>query len=325
MQKTSQTEDLVFVVGYPRSGTTMMASWLTGFPGVAVTPETHFFGDLFDSHLRPRGRNSTRALKNEFLARLRFQDLGLKEQDLLPANSPKRIKRSAFFQICLGAFARREKASLVVEKTPENLFHLTELLREFPQAKVIVIIRDPRDCILSLQKTPWSQRSDNHNALEWQWAHRKLRQLLRRKPQQVLTVSYEEFLDNHQETALKIATHLNQDLSNWTQGQVAGTAIPAWESAWKAKASTRLDAFCKRRWHSADPEFVEGIDGLIGNEMRRWGYDAGPTQLTGKILAGVFPVLPWARRWRIKMTYGTGLSKDLPSERFLKSVLPERR
>ena len=43
------------------------------------------------------------------------------------------------------------------DQTPENIFYLKEILDYFPEAKIINMVRDPRDVLLS-QKNKWKRR-----------------------------------------------------------------------------------------------------------------------------------------------------------------------
>lgn len=53
--------------------------------------------------------------------------------------------------------AKQAGKSIVCEKTPQHVFYITELLRLFPNAKVINIVRDPRS-VLASQKNKWKRR-----------------------------------------------------------------------------------------------------------------------------------------------------------------------
>ena len=43
------------------------------------------------------------------------------------------------------------------DQTPRNVFYIDEILKFYPQAKIINMIRDPRDVLLS-QKRKWKRR-----------------------------------------------------------------------------------------------------------------------------------------------------------------------
>ena len=61
------------------------------------------------------------------------------------------------YRMVLGHEAERTGASIPCEQTPRNLFYLGEILEHFPEARVIHMVRDPRDVLLS-QKRKWKRR-----------------------------------------------------------------------------------------------------------------------------------------------------------------------
>jgi hypothetical protein len=67
----------------------------------------------------------------------------------------------------------KARVSHVCEKTPKHVRHADAILRAFPAAKIIVIVRDPRDVCCSLKRRMGSLRvgierwdQDNRHALE---------------------------------------------------------------------------------------------------------------------------------------------------------------
>lgn len=61
--------------------------------------------------------------------------------------------------------------TIACEKTPQNVFYLTEILRHFPEARVIVMYRDPRAVMLS-QKRKWMRKDLGHAAMPEQEVRR---------------------------------------------------------------------------------------------------------------------------------------------------------
>ncbi|MCX7621010.1 MAG: sulfotransferase [Acidimicrobiales bacterium] len=48
------------------------------------------------------------------------------------------------------AAARADGASLIVEKTPQQVFHLQRIWQWLPNAKILGVVRDPRDVVASM-------------------------------------------------------------------------------------------------------------------------------------------------------------------------------
>lgn len=121
----------VFFVGFPRSGTTLVEQMLAAHPRLVTTGE------------QPALSRTFRELQRE---------VGVEGPAALEAISDAEA----------AVWARRYRATLatlmradipddarVVDKLPLNLVHLPVVRRLFPEAPVIVALRDPRDCCLS--------------------------------------------------------------------------------------------------------------------------------------------------------------------------------
>ena len=127
---------LVFIVGSARSGTNWLRRLLSQSPDVATGPETH----LFSSYLLSL---------DETWRRHQGTRVGLSH--LISEDELFEWTRS-FSELCLGRLANaRPDASIIVEKTPKHGEHAARILKLFPDAFFIHIIRDPRAVVPSLR------------------------------------------------------------------------------------------------------------------------------------------------------------------------------
>ena len=124
----SAADSPVFVVGFPRSGTTMLETMLDAHPGLAGMDERVFVQDAIDE-IKQRGL--------DYPEQLGDVDSGF--ADSLRANYWKR------------AAERVERAPGVrlVDKNPLNIQRLPLIARLFPNAKIILALRHPCDVVLS--------------------------------------------------------------------------------------------------------------------------------------------------------------------------------
>jgi hypothetical protein len=157
----------VFLVGCPRSGTTMVQQALNRHSQVVIPPETKFFFSFFGQSRRRQARHVERL----------NADLGIR----LPRPS-RRVRSAADGRAFFDALARQYLDRLgkrnpvyFGEKTPEHTGHLPRIRRLFPEAKILVLYRDGRDVALSLSKMPWMTPDLYANFLVWLYYHRALR------------------------------------------------------------------------------------------------------------------------------------------------------
>lgn len=145
----------VFVVGCPRSGTTLLQSLLAAHPAVLSFPETAVFGRLLSERTMPGDtRPDTVRRRTQvgyrhavaLLDSLQRRDL----EDILPIRSRSIGQFVDGFLGVLDRLTLDRGKSWWVEKTPENFAFVPELRRLVPGAKVINIVRDGRQNIAAL-------------------------------------------------------------------------------------------------------------------------------------------------------------------------------
>ncbi|VEP18900.1 conserved hypothetical protein [Hyella patelloides LEGE 07179] len=148
--KNNSIKARVFLVGCPRSGTTLLQSMLAAHPKIISFPESKFFQRAInpDSFRSKFGLVSTRARANfnQF-----FADINRKEmQQLLPNKSPLIHQHSQAFIKALDLIAIQQNKSCWLEKTPAHLHRINYIEKLVNNAKFIHIIRNGIDVVSSL-------------------------------------------------------------------------------------------------------------------------------------------------------------------------------
>ena len=113
----------VFIFGFPRSGTTLVERILGAHPALVATDEANLLGAPLAHVSRHLGGRPAHALTDAEVVLLR----GL-------------FERRA---------ARHTSTARVVDKLPLNIVHVALVRRVFPDAPILVMLRDPRDCVWS--------------------------------------------------------------------------------------------------------------------------------------------------------------------------------
>jgi hypothetical protein len=161
MSKTSQ-EPPVFVVGAPRSGTTLLAAMLNAHRRLACGNETHFFEGLSGAvvdHLTDRRHWPRRAC--DYVSRLKhvgktmFDLYQVDSEGYATALARERPSISAILTSFMTIHLAQTRKVRWVEKTPGHLKRFRLIREHFPDSPVICIFRDPRDVALSLVRAPW--------------------------------------------------------------------------------------------------------------------------------------------------------------------------
>jgi tetratricopeptide (TPR) repeat protein len=122
------SERPIFIVGMPRSGTTLVEQMLSMLPDVAAAGELPDIGVLA-GELQGLLENTSPANNITQVSREQCDTLAQRYLDMLAAKYPK--------------------AKRVTDKMPQNFLHLGLIALLFPMARVIHCMRDPMDTCLS--------------------------------------------------------------------------------------------------------------------------------------------------------------------------------
>ena len=160
MNRTEQ----IFIVGSSRSGTTMMGRILNNHPHIFTFNELHFFGTLWtNSSLKELNSNDAILLLSRLLCiqergffnQNKIMDFNEKAMHLLAQNKTR--DPLEIYALFLNNISSASLCSIPCEQTPNNIYYIKEILDFFPNAKIINMIRDQRDVLLS-QKNKWKRR-----------------------------------------------------------------------------------------------------------------------------------------------------------------------
>ena len=134
----------VFLVGFPRSGTTLLENILASHPGVAALDERDTLGEA----------------AREFLA----SDEG---RDRLAALTPAEIEkhRAIYWQRVRG-FGADVTGRVFLDKYPLSSIKLPLVAKLFPDARILFAIRDPRDVLFSCFRRSFSLNTSMFELLD---------------------------------------------------------------------------------------------------------------------------------------------------------------
>ncbi|MEQ8587733.1 MAG: sulfotransferase [Thalassobaculaceae bacterium] len=134
---------LFFVAGLPRSGTTWLQQMLNAHPQVLCLGESHFINEMVPDLYKvlSRYRKQREAGQRTWAPGV----VGPTTEHMGP------IFRTAFAALAAANIGDKDVGRLMAigEKNPDNLMYAERLWRIFPKARVIHIIRDPRDGAVS--------------------------------------------------------------------------------------------------------------------------------------------------------------------------------
>lgn len=139
----------VFLVGCPRSGTTLLQRLVDAHPHIAVTPETHWVTSYYQKLLKwTEAEKVTPKLVKRLCAYHRFPELGVSREEI-----EKLAKDRPTYADFVGAVYDRYAAArgkpLAGDKTPGYARQIPLLHHLWPHTRFVHLIRDGRDVCLS--------------------------------------------------------------------------------------------------------------------------------------------------------------------------------
>ena len=218
----------VFIIGAPRSGTTLLQYMLRSHPRISLpTGESHFIVPLYKAaesfgDLREQD-NIRRVLDEMYRRNAGFLDTDLHGIKFDPEVLTQELHRQGISTIpqliraMLALNAKGEGKQRWGDKTPYYSLHVPLIVEMFPDAQFLHIIRDGRDCALSMLER--GKDLDIHNVYQsagiWkqyvdaaQTAGRMLRS------DQYYEFRYEDLLMRQSETVTGICEFLGEEYSD---------------------------------------------------------------------------------------------------------------
>jgi len=183
----------IFLVGAPRSGTTILQSLLAAHPEVISFPESKFFHYLLYDQFAGKWPSRMEAFFKDEIKRPEL----LKDFD----DSQTVETKANWFVGVLGGLAAEQNKSIWLEKTPEHIYFIDDIERFLPDAKFIHILRNGMDTIASMYEATrsfnelWGAGWDlNHCIERWEYAILTSHKYVNKSNH--ILVKYEDLLDD---------------------------------------------------------------------------------------------------------------------------------
>lgn len=276
----------IFIVGVPRSGTTLLAAMLAAHSRISCGPETHFFRKLArvdaDRLVMP-GTWPEAAL--DFVCSIEHASFSDSQRITL-------VQKYQIDREQIAAYLRQREPSIPnilasvtdqyrmtmgkvrwAEKTPDHLITLPQVRKYFPDAPVIQIIRDPRDVAISLTKVPWGAMSYLEALLLWKRLDEESAGFFQ-TDQRSYSLRFEDLITTPEAELTRLCGFIGEEFEpGMLDTSETGRQLNARHVAWKEKVRQPVDASRQAVWKTIltreDNQLAEAI---LGGRMVTLGY-----------------------------------------------------
>lgn len=267
----------VFLVGCPRSGTTLLQQMLDAHSAVAIAPETHFirkFWNKKDSYGDLACEKSYEKLVDDVIALPEFSEMGLVPEKFKSMAWKLNRDYASLFGLLLKEFSSIKEAHIVGEKTPNHLLYMQTLQQFFPNARFIHIVRDPRAVVTSWRTVPWSLGNIKGDARVWQ----RYMKTARKCPPvagSLLVLKYEQLVTSPELSLRKACRFLSipfePNMLNYYQND--NELVNVTREPWKGNSKKPVSTDFLTRWkQNLEPAEIAEIESIVWLEMSLLKY-----------------------------------------------------
>jgi hypothetical protein len=316
----------VFIIGCPRSGTTLLYDMLQSAGGFARYPaESNVFSMLVPTFGNFKSQRNKRSLMEAWLKSHLFRVSRLDSAYIEPKLMQTR-SGGEFLRVLMDEIARSQNVDRWAEQTPSHVYHVPEIRNAFPDALFVHMIRDGRDVALSLGKPGWIKPlpGQSHNlrvaaALFWAWTVRKGRAYRQTLRSDYLEIRYEDLVQSPHDTLRHLGRFIEHDLDyDRILEKPFGSVKKPNTSFAKELASEKFSPVS--RWRRAlDHDGLATLEYLIGELLAELGYPLGTDSADRRqaglsLLRALYPAyydwLIWVKRKTPVYKYFAGRDLD---------------
>lgn len=275
-----------FILGNPRSGTTLLRLILNNHSLIGVPPESGFLQWWYEKYSNwsekdTKDDNKINLFLDDILSSKKIEDWKLKRPDLKNFILSEKPKNYPEIITTIYKFYTNNKL-IIGDKNNYYINHLEELSLIFPNAKYIHLVRDGRDVACSykninklnpnLKYIPKVSSNIVDIANEWNNNIITIENFMQKFNS--ITIRYEDLISTPVETLNKVCTFLEvkyeEEMLNYYQNNDEPTST----LHWKGKTKETIDEKNKKKYLSLlSNEELNKFNGIAHVTLKKFNYD----------------------------------------------------
>ena len=250
-----ESDDPIFLIGFPRSGTTLLDSIFRTHENVEVIEEKPIVKN-FLIQLEKKTKNKLNNMKNL-------------------SNDEIKEMRNFYFNE-RDQYIKNKNAKIIIDKLPLNVVHVGEILRFFPNSKFVFALRHPYDSVLScfMQQFELNPAMKNflsikRSAYLYDLVMKLWKTYLKIFPINFHYIKYEDVVTDFEKTTKKIFKFLNLDWSNKAKDfyKTAKDRIDISTPSYN-QVTSPLYLKSMNRWKNYEENFKD-----VKNNLQKWIHE----------------------------------------------------
>ena len=250
-----ESDDPIFLIGFPRSGTTLLDSIFRTNENVEVIEEKPIVKN-FLIQLEKKTKNKLNNMKNL-------------------SNDEIKEMRNFYFNE-RDQYIKNKNAKIIIDKLPLNVVHVGEILRFFPNSKFVFALRHPYDSVLScfMQQFELNPAMKNflsikRSAYLYDLVMKLWKTYLKIFPINFHYIKYEDVVTDFEKTTKKIFKFLNLDWSNKAKDfyKTAKDRIDISTPSYN-QVTSPLYLKSMNRWKNYEENFKD-----VKNNLQKWIHE----------------------------------------------------
>jgi tetratricopeptide (TPR) repeat protein len=253
----------VFLIGFPRSGTTLTEQIIAAHPNIIATDEAPIIDDLMKSLPALLGQAS-----------VSFPQIINK----IPEEGYEQLRQAYNFGVAK-LFDEDISDKTILDKMPLNIANIGFISRIFPGAKFIMMFRDPRDACLSCFMQNFNHNTAMAEMYSIEGSSKVYQQTMdlylhykKVLHPNILEIKYEELLDDLEGHARKLLDFIGEDwdksvLKYYEKDKQRAVTTPSYEAVTKPIYKSSAG-----RWKNYEKYFADILP-ILEPYIKEFGYE----------------------------------------------------
>jgi len=275
--------NIFFIVGSGRCGTTLLRSMFSAHSEICIPTETHFY-NVFRPMSIARSGPMRAGVYPKILDRIdRWKHVQGEVVDwdhFYKLARPMSPEWRSILTAFLTTYRLGQGKSMVGDKTPGHVSWLTKIARDYPDAKFVHLVRDPRAVVHSHLGHP-SYRSvygDRIGYAAWKWRRAVEKAAKARRglpPDRLIEIRYENLIEAPEPTMRSLCEFLNVPFEAQMLDDRTGQGVFIRNSDTHHLATAPITSARRDVWSSTlDARQVAIIETIVGQRrMASLGYE----------------------------------------------------